>query len=295
MFKVTYFPKNRQDFEVLIVSPHSSEGKAFFEKFPQILEHPEISKHSELMNRYLRIEADRGASELSLSLAQFLEAKGIAAMVLELDYPRGIVDGGRILDHCLRSCLPLDISDFLEDEFRKMHQSSLKQLKHFHDEINERGGLVIDMHTMASYSPMQEGVEKTERESFESLERYCQQFIEAPKTEENLRQFDVITEDGEGNLIADPVLREELINLLFEHNIPYKENHPYFAYPAFLMNTHLTRCPAIAIDIPKHFIATTDGPEDFDLENFKISQEKVDSLSSLIALAIERTLMAKKV
>ena len=96
---------------------------------------------------------------------------------------------GRILDHCLRNALPYDLGLRLENSLRDLHRDALNHLSSFHRAINERNGFVIDLHTMASFSPTQNGDIKTFPESFDSLEDYCEQFISAPREDKKSKTF----------------------------------------------------------------------------------------------------------
>ena len=288
MYIKTHYPNPASQPKVLICSPHASIGERFFEKFPSILEHPEVIQKKELFLKYVAIEADRGARELSHELARKLTDQGIASLVLEMDYPRAIVDGGRVSEHCLRKALPEDLSEKLEPAFANMHHQTLEELSNIHKQINENNGIVIDMHTMASFSPVKDGKPFTEHVSFSSLESYVSQFTKAPHTA--LRQFDLITEDGQGNFIGDRLLAESLKNELEKARIEFKENDPYAALPAFLMHTHLSRCPAVAIDIPKHLIAKVENPIDFNLEDFELDNQKISAICEPVARAINERL-----
>ena len=88
-----------EDFEkqVLILCPHGSSGEAFFEMFPMIKEHPEVKKNIDLFNEFIEVEKDTATHELCHEIAKKLLEKNIGSIVFELDYPRAIVDGGRVL------------------------------------------------------------------------------------------------------------------------------------------------------------------------------------------------------
>ena len=71
---------------------------------------------------YVKLEKDSGATELCHEIAKNLEAKGIASIVVELEYPRGILDGGRVLEKCIRDALPRDLGEQLNSRFLAIHQ-----------------------------------------------------------------------------------------------------------------------------------------------------------------------------
>ena len=77
-----------QDFKVLIVSPHGSDGRAFFERFPEIHNHEQVRKKGKIFNQYVRLEQDKGAHDLSHQLARELMGQGFSSMVFEMDYPK---------------------------------------------------------------------------------------------------------------------------------------------------------------------------------------------------------------
>lgn len=274
----------------MLVSPHASLGERFFEHFPEILSHPGVTKLNQLFLEFISIEADLGASNLAHDVAQRLQARGVGCLVFEMDYPRAIVDGGRVSEHCLRNSLPSELASVLEPRFAKIHHDTLDRLAHLHQVINKNQGILLDLHTMASFSPMKEGKPVTEHVSFASLESYVAQFKQAPRVQDNLRAFDLITEDGQGNFIADEQLANIFRRTLREVGIEYRENSPYAALEAFLMNTHMSRCKGVAIDIPKHLIAVGENPLLFDIGDFKLDEKKLENMSELIAGCLfERT------
>ncbi|SMF78190.1 hypothetical protein [Pseudobacteriovorax antillogorgiicola] len=290
MYQCTSYGSNPEEYSVLVVSPHSADGKEFFDQFPEIVNHPLIKSHWDLFEQYVEIERDKGADQLAHQLGHQLAQRGISSMVLEWQYPRAIVDGGRILSHCLRPCLPPTLQEQLNDRLLGMHKRSLEKLEELHQVINDRHGFVIDMHTMASFSPMNDGKIETKPVSFEGLRAYCQQFTDAPRTPDNLRLFDVITQDEDAREIAHPRLKKAIIDSLNRASIDFVENDPYCADSAFLMNVHLTRCPAIALDLPKHYVASVDNPMDFSLPDFNVDSIKVERIAKLIAEATKDAL-----
>ena len=102
---------------VMILSPHGSSGENFFREFPEILNHEKIQEKKEEFLRYIELEKDSGATELCHEIAQHLETEAIGSIVVELEYPRGILDGGRVLEKCIRDALPRDLGEQLNSRF----------------------------------------------------------------------------------------------------------------------------------------------------------------------------------
>ncbi len=285
MLNITHFASDESPLSFLIVSPHSSQGNNFFNEYPQIFDHPEVKNKSDVFKTYIKIESDFGAQELAHAIAKQVHERGFTCIVCELDYPRGLLDGGRQLDHCLREALPASVLDNHQEDWLQIHQNSLTVLDELYDRLNKSEGLLLDIHTMASFSPMKEGKEHTFKETFDNLESYCQQFLQAPKTQENLRSIDIISQDGSGNEIGCNFLKNFLALGFREAGIDFVENHPYVAEPAFLMNRHLLNTRGIAIDVPKHMLANIRRPQELNLDTIQLDENKIEGLARIIAKA----------
>lgn len=283
MYLETFYSRDNQPLKVLITCPHASLGENFFQRFSEILKHSKVAEIKKLFLQYIEVEADIGSDKIAHGIAKILKENGISCLVFEMDYPRAIVDGGRILDHCIRDSLPSELMKKLKNRFLNMHQKTLQTLARYHKKIKENNGLVLDVHTMASFSPACNGKIQTKAVSFESLESYLNQFINVIKDPYHLRNFDLITEDGSGNSIGDHKLADILRRNLAGSNIPFKENDPYAALPAFLMHTHLSSCQSVAIDIPKHMISRCEDAMEFDIIDFQVDDKKIKDLTVLIA------------
>lgn len=291
MYIKTYYPTDLAKPRVLITSPHASLGQKFFQRFPQIYQHPDIRKIKDLFCQYVAIEADQGANELAHEVARICANEGLGTLVLEMDYPRAILDGGRVKEHCIRDALPPDLVLSIKHELVKIHEETLTFLAECHKLVTANQGVVMDLHTMASFSPMKNGKIYTQPVGFECLAEYVVQFVDAPREKRNLRSFDLITEDGEGNFIADEALARILEVNLDKSKVVFEKNKPYAALPAFLMNTHMISCPGIAIDIPKHLIASMDNPMDFTINNFQLDKKKISKFSEILARGIIQRLL----
>ena len=290
LIKETKYGKS-EDFQVLIVCPHGSRGEKFFEMFPQIKKHPKITKNLELFNLYVDVERDVGTVELSHAIAEKLENFNISSLVLELEYPRAILDGGRTLDFCIRNALPDDLNEELNGDFKKIHESSLKRLFEICKSLKSREGRLIDVHTMGSFCPMKDGKKQTFSVSFSNLEAYTKQFSDAPKTTKNLREFDLICSDSDGVELGDECLRLNLEKELHKAEVPYQLNKPYAASREFLMYPNLKNCRGVCFDIPKHSLSPYhNDPYSFNLETMEVSDAQIEAYSNILARSLKHCL-----
>ena len=284
---------------VTIVSPHGSHGSKFWDYVPEILKEPAINENKELFLRYLAIEKDTGANELAHAIASHFVSidPSYGANVIEFDYPRGIVDGGRILSHCIRDCLPAQLKAQLTPRLKSLHARSLAKLEGVYKELSSKKGLLLDIHTMAPYCPVDaNGKAKTIPVSFDTLAAYVQQFIDAQISESNRRTVDLIISDPSlTKAIADQDLQLALQGVFSSRGIDFCENHPYFAEEHFLMYQHFVNAKAVAIDVPKDRIARLKGKNEyFDLADFELDQKKIDHIAEAIASALHLCLAAKR-
>lgn len=283
---------------VSIISPHGSAGTNFWDYVPEILESPEIKDKYDTFLRYLAIERDFGANELAHTIARHFVSidNTYGAIVLEFDYPRGIVDGGRVLSHCIRDCLPKPLANRLEKRFIDLHTASLAALELQYQQLERKNGLLVDIHTMAPFCPLDaEGNAYTMPVSFEKLDAYVEQFTSAPISNKNRRTVDLIISDPSlSKAKADEDLRLALQGVFSSRGIDFCENHPYFAEEHFLMYQHFVNAQAVAIDVPKDRIARLNGrQENFDLADFELDEKKINHLAEAIASALHLSLAAK--
>lgn len=260
--------------KALLICPHGDAGESFLPLFPEYTD----ALDERLLRRYLAIEQDKGAKELTYKIAESVDA-----IVITMDYPRGLLDGGRVLEHCIRDVLPEEIMDKLKDRLLAIHQHTLHQLNELYAEINEADGLMLDIHTMASFNP--------KGGTFpilpDNMEAYMSQFCEAPRHVENLRVFDLITSDDEGHLLADEGLANRMREQLAKAGISYEENKPYAASKHYLMYPNLKKARGICFDVPKHMLSPLHKqPEDFLLESFTLDPRQVEAFADLVIGAV---------
>lgn len=288
-----YFaPREREresERSVILTVPHGADAGEFLAFFPEIRADPELDKLWPVFESYLAIERDAGATELAHALAHTLSrSHGIRAHVVELNYPRGILDGGRLKGHALRHCLPPALMRELEAPLLQIHDATLSFMDRLYETLPsplERRCLLVDVHTMASFCPVDEsGRRFTFPVSFPRLEAYVNQYMEA---ENHIypRKIDLITEDETGRLLADPILLRELKKALAEAAYPSLENEPYHAAPIYLSHQHMQKLPSISIDVPKHLVASS-GEKSYELDRIEIHPESVERLSKVLARAI---------
>ena len=283
--------------KVVLVSPHGSEGTEFLKKFPMLIDHPQVVPKKAMLLQYLKLEQDFGATPLAHAVAKILStSKGIGAMVVELDYPRGIIDGGRILAHCLREVLPKEVLKPFRQELLTIHQNCLYELYLIRERLNHHPAptALIDMHTMAPFSPLDsKGVPHTEPVQFERLREYIDQFTHASEGGHK-RSIDLIHHNERGEAIGDPTLLEKLRLALDQSGYPYVENDPYCADEAFLMQTHLLHTKAIAIDVPKDLVCICNHAAELDLTNPRLDLDKTQGLAQVLADGIHAALTQKE-
>lgn len=279
---------NNHHFRLLITVPHGSIGEAFFARYPHFWQSFSQPTESKAFYRYLRIEQDFGAQELAHRLAYWVNClmPKLGVLILEKDYPRGILDGGRQLSHCLRPMVPPDILKALETDLLQLHASTLDVVRKEIVLLNQHRGALIDLHTMAPFCPHFMQGSKNLPETYESLSDYLDHFLD-PKFHhpDSKRNIDLITEDGSGKMIADKQLSAAFTKTL-SPKFPLAFNDPYAAPPHFMMHEYLCSSRGIAIDVPKDLISQQ-APPDFKLERFDLCSQKIDQLAKLMAQAVE--------
>ncbi len=280
--------------QVILVVPHGADATEFLEFFPEIPAHPDLEKIWPLFRSYLAIERDAGASELAHALgARLASTAGYSVQVLEMNYPRGIVDGGRLNEHCLRPCLPHTLFDELKAAFLALHQTSLAAIDRVYEKMAEHPAcFLLDVHTMASYCPVNaEGERRTEPVAFATLASYVNQYLEA-REHRYQRQIDLICSAADGRKLADPLLLQALTETLSEDGYTCLENEPYHAAPIYLSYQHMQKVPSLSIDVPKHLVASN-ALEPYELDQIRVDPLRIDRLAASLARGLERAFSRK--
>jgi len=281
---------------VLLISPHGAGAKEFLDAFPAIEADPQLQALWPLFETYLAIERDVGADELAHAIAHNLARRfDVPCQVVCVNYPRAIIDGGRLMDHCLRLCLPTALFVQLKTSMLELHQRTIRRVEELYAEIKSGSArYLIDVHTMASFCPIDgNGTRYILPVSFHRLEDYVTQFIEA-RNHEYRRSVDLITADDHGQRWADPQLIAEIQRALGAEGYPQLENIPYCALSAFLSHQHLRTVPSISLDVPKHLLSTwADDFTDYQLDDVPLSAEKIERLGQCLAGAIHAAMSGR--
>ena len=278
---------------VLLISPHGADAKDFLDAFPAIEADPQLQAVWPLFETYLAIERDVGADELTHAIAHNLARRfDIPCQVVCVNYPRAIIDGGRLLDHCLRSCLPTALFVQLKAGMLALHQRTLQRVDELYAELRSGAArYLIDVHTMASFCPLDgNGTRYILPVSFNRLEDYVTQFIEA-RNHQHRRCIDLITADEHGQRWADPQLIAAFQDALRTAGYALLENMPYCASSAFLSAQHLRSVPSISFDVPKHLLSSwADDFTDYQLDDVPLSADRVEQLGQCLAGAIHEAM-----
>ncbi len=293
--KETYYSGHRSP-KIVLVSPHGADASDFLAAFPEIEADRQMQALWPLFMTYLGIERDVGADELGHAIAHSLARQyDLSCHVIEINYPRGIVDGGRLMDHCLRSCLPTALFMHLKQEFFALHRATLVHMETIYRELKSRpGSMMIDVHTMASFCPVDGNGERYILPvSFHRLEDYVTQFLEA-RNHSYRRSLDLITADDQGRLLADPDLLRHVEQAFQRQGYPYLQNNPYCAAPAYLSHQHMQRVPGLSLDVPKHLLSSW-APDftDYQLDEVPLDAQKIEALASCVAGAIHQAVTEK--
>lgn len=281
------FYRGDSDQNVILTVPHGADAHEFLSFFPEIKADPQLQKVWPLFETYLAIERDVGATELAHGIALELALGfGIPSRVVEVNYPRGILDGGRLSGHALRACLPPTLMERLQESMLSVHAASLTYMDRLYEQMGSGSkSLLLDVHTMASYCPVDEtGHKFTFPVSFPRLEAYVNQYLTA-NNHLAQRRIDLISADEDGRVIADPRLLSALARELLAEGYACLENEPYHAAPIYLSYRHMQKVPALSIDIPKHLVALCED-ERFELDGVDIDAPGVRRLAQTLARGV---------
>ena len=266
----------------IILDPHGADFSRFLAMHPEILEHSEIQKELDLFRRYLSIERDLGATELAHAIAQKIATASESGVeVLSIEYPRGLLDGGRDENYAMRYALPKSLLEKYSPEWTRLHSATIKKIE---DKIitSHQDCLVIDVHTMSKYEFLRfvDGKPISETAAWEHLGEYVKAFTEAT---DSPRPFNILCRDETDQFTSCPKMVGRLKEKLLAESVRFEEDVPYRIMKRYRSHTYLNMRRGIAIDLPKTFIAK--DQESYKLEHLEIDHEKVKYWGELLANA----------
>ena len=266
----------------IVLDPHGADFSSFLTLHPEILEHEEVQRDMGLFKKYLSIERDLGATDLAHSLAQKISsASGNGVEVLSIEYPRGLLDGGRDENFAVRCALPASLLEKYSSSWAKLHLETIKRIEN-KISASAQDCLVIDVHTMSKYDYLRvvDGRPISERVSWESLGDYVKAFTDA---RERLRPFNILCRDEFGEYTSCPKIVERLKEQLAAEAVSFEEDVPYRIMKRYRSHTYLNIRRGIAIDLPKTFISKEQPT--YRLEHLEVDEEKIHYWGQLLANA----------
>ncbi len=271
--------------------PHGAGEEEFLAAFPEIEQHPDMQSIWPLFTTYLEIERDVGAGDLAHAIAHHCaRLTDVTTLVVDVSYPRGIIDGGRKMDHCLRGCLPTPLIKQLKPRFLALHQQTLDYTLSLYDRMRAvRTAYLLDVHTMASFCPVNDGGQKQIFPvSFQLLPSYVDQYLEA-HNHAYQRKIDLITADDQFQEMGDPRLTQVLQEALTADGYAWAMNDPYQAASAYLSHQHLSQTRALSLDVPKHLLATcAEDLSHYQLDDVTLDPLRIEAMGRSIARGLAR-------
>lgn len=275
-------PKEESPCKVLIIVPHGASHSWVLKHFPTLKNY-----FTRDFETYLRIERDFGALEIAASLQKSLEKADVVSKVISLNYNRGILDGGRAPGHELRQHLPKSFLNQHGSNLKQLHQSTVTQIESLCHAIKKEDGIIVDLHTMAPFSPSNHSTNQTEISS-SNIEAYVKGF-KSHSAVAKPRPIDILSHDENGKAVADLLLSEITYEAFKLESFDIAFNDPYLNHSKYMMNRYLKHANGIAIDFPKH-IFSKQALDKFVLDEFDLDQRKIDKLAQILSRAIEKRL-----
>jgi hypothetical protein len=270
--KIHEFPaEGLQNNPVVFLCPHCCDGKSFYHNFPELFQY---SPHNNIIPEFLFLEHDWGTLELALNAARCLSRNGLSCRVVEIRFPRGILDANRHPDFCAGNChtIPLrnifkDLPEEIKSALLSLHKKAVNKIL----ETIQSCVCVVDVHSMAIHSPKDNFGDSVSvcPETPDSIPFYMKNTIEAQGEK---RIFNILTCFSDKTPVTSDVLRHGLCHALRKRGYTVGCNRTYFLSP-YLMTTKYAQMgiPLLVPEIPKHYLAKNEdllAPEP-DPEHFR--------------------------
>jgi predicted N-formylglutamate amidohydrolase len=263
--------------DCMLLCQHGDDGKSFFTEFPGFSTSGHIDKS--LLEKYIAVEQDAGTTSLTHRLAARISEEGYAVGILEVRFPRGIIDSNRITEKSIQNVFNSESNHSLAEELRSLHKTAIAYIESKLSKVQP--SLLLDIHSMAHFTPLASSESSVRAVKLElgNMEEYLDAWLNPLRRGER-RYVDIITQLNDGTTVGDIKFSAMLGAELHKANIPYRFNNPYPTAPEVMTTKYLQRYPGVAIDIPKDYLA--DGP----LDALEINPTKVEQIAIPIVNAV---------
>lgn len=275
-----------ENLDYILLDQHGDNGSTL------LLNHPEIRQciydydDQEVFSDYLRIEQDIGATELTKAIAE--ELKTVRGAIVRVLLPRGIIDMNRKGKNAIRNIFDLNkygkfgaVSNMIEG-VKWIYEETSEEIDDILGKLSP-SGVLVDIHTMSPYDV------PVIKESPETLKEYISTYGHTPESHE--RDVCLITEQEDGEIIADLDLYRSFITRLITGNIPHRKNQPYNLAPHTAAKDRALKIPAMFIDVPKDLVTKEQSYDsDYNPANLTVDMHKVVALAKIFASAVSKSL-----
>lgn len=290
---ISRYGKAVRPLAVLVVS-HDGDGTSFLEAFPELMSVVPASR--EVFGRYLALERDVGSAGLAHRVAtRLMREEDVVHRVdvVEVNLPRGIIDGNRVSERAVRNVFDHAAHPMIVTALQELHHRAIQAVRAVLENL-ELDGLFIDVHTMAPYSPDCNSQSSTEAvgETPTTLEDYIDAYTNRARWGER-RYLDLVTcTDRDPTVLAYPPLLDAFTERLGAADIVFRLNHPYPTSAHVLSTRYLERYRGLVIDVPKDYLVAQRAEEGgFDLLNVKPDPQAVARLAAPLADALQACLL----
>lgn len=285
MVKITTYGQDDHP-AVVLVCPHAGKGDFLLEKYPALVSACPCGLDT--LREHLGIEEDFGSDALAHAIAGSLTRRrpDLRVDVVEIMIARGVVDGNRVNEIAVQSIFDFEAHPELFRGLQDLHRITLQAVGAVLDKLPAHG-MVVDVHSMASYNPSADPVSKVQAVSKTpaTIRSYNNAYL-FPK-EDKPRRFCVVTATDQGEHVADARLADLLGTQLTRHGIGWAWNEPYPTANPIMSTHYMRRWPGITFDVPKNLLAAQKGIETArNLARLTLDRAAVEELAEVIAVAI---------
>lgn len=276
---------------VIILVQHGDDGSLLQKTHPEIFRAIPETKHT--IQTYLNIEQDFGTPELAHAIAQKLKNSS-RVDVIEIRYPRAIIDANRIEKHMIRDIFTEKGRIEFKSLLQKIYKTSMAEIDDtFHELDASKNDIFLSVHSMAPFSPKNSQQHATGGLVItpHTIKKYISSYTEP--SNRGVRRPICLNTTLHGQpsekMLADKqlvALLQTQLDLIF---LPNRQDDPYPTSDFATSATYMLEYPGASIDVPKDFISigSVDNPK-WDLAHLQIDSNKIEILSTAIATAIKK-------
>ncbi|MEM8720381.1 MAG: hypothetical protein AAGE84_13935 [Cyanobacteria bacterium P01_G01_bin.39] len=273
----SYHYGNNSNADLVVLCQHGFNGKEFSENFPDFFL-PLNRYQPELASKFLELEHDYGATDLTFKIADLLKEK-LNLIVVTINCDRAIMDANRMEDYCITPFIHKNLPKKTIDQIKTLNIFARDTVLSILEKTFKPQGYIIDIHSMWPFNV------NINYENINDINQFISEFT-SPKNKGTRRGINFITHNSKGELIANKSLSVFVEQELSKKGYLVKYNEPFYMLPIRSNYIYFRKYKGLAIDIPRNLLGKINSSNSINFYKMKKNKNSITSIANAIVLGI---------